>query len=99
MLLRLLDLINSDADNQAIEVAVKRDALISLNLLRLVNSHLTGRARASASNRCREALARLGRSQLQRWLQILLYAAPGGQRRIQFAAAADGDHARQACSN
>ena len=37
-ILRLLELVNSNADSQAIEAAVKRDALISLNLLRLVNS-------------------------------------------------------------
>jgi c-di-GMP phosphodiesterase len=43
--LRLLELINSQASDEAIETAVKRDALISLNLLRLVNS------RAAGSNR------------------------------------------------
>jgi len=74
-ILDLLKLIDSDADNQTIEVAVKRDALISLNLLRLVNT-----AAAKAGERIDtvgEALASLGRQQLQRWLQILLYAAPG----------------------
>jgi len=77
VLLRLLDLINSNADNEAIEAAVKRDTLLSLNLLRLVNSHLTGTG-AGHIESVAEALVRLGRSQLQRWLQILLYSGPDG---------------------
>ncbi|MDM5175807.1 EAL domain-containing protein [Massilia sp. DJPM01] len=75
VILRLLDLINSDADNAEIERAVKRDALISLNLLRLVNTPAAGaRGRIDSLT---EALYVLGRQQLQRWLQILLYAKPG----------------------
>ncbi len=74
-IVRLLELINSDADNRAIEKAVKRDALISLNLLRLVNTPASGaRGRIDTLG---EALEVLGRTQLQRWLQILLYAKPG----------------------
>ncbi len=75
VILRLLDLINSDADNAEIERAVKRDALISLNLLRLVNTPAAGARRRIDS--LTEALNVLGRQQLQRWLQILLYAKPG----------------------
>ncbi|CUI08520.1 EAL and HDOD domain-containing protein [Massilia antarctica] len=75
VILRLLDLINSDADNAEIERAVKRDPLISLNLLRLVNTPAAGaRGRIDSLT---EALYVLGRQQLQRWLQILLYAKPG----------------------
>ncbi|NHZ78171.1 EAL domain-containing protein [Massilia sp. CCM 8695] len=75
VILRLLDLINSDADNAEIERAVKRDPLISLNLLRLVNTPAAGvRERIDSLT---EALYVLGRQQLQRWLQILLYAKPG----------------------
>lgn len=76
-ILHLLELINSKADEQAVESAVKRDALVSLNLLRLVNSRAAGTGRRIES--VTEALALLGRSQLQRWLQILLYTAPGGR--------------------
>ena len=55
--------------------AVKRDALISLNLLRLVNTPASGaRQRIDSLS---EAIDVLGRTQLQRWLQILLYAKPG----------------------
>jgi len=77
VLLRLLDLIHCNADNLAIEEAVKRDPLLSLNLLRLVNGHLAdaGDGRVESVS---EAVARLGRSQLQRWLQILLYSGPEG---------------------
>jgi len=75
-ILRVLELINSDADNSEIERTVKRDALLSLNLLRLVNTPAAGaRARIDSLG---QALTLLGRSQLQRWLQILLYAKPGG---------------------
>ena len=77
VLLRLLDLIHSDADNDAIEAAVKRDALLSLNLLRLVNGHLEGTG-APRVESIAQALAQLGRSQLQRWVQILLYSGPEG---------------------
>ncbi len=76
VILRLLELINSDADNIEIERAVKRDALISLNLLRLVNTPAAGARQRIDS--LRDALLMLGRDQLQRWLQILLYAKPGG---------------------
>ncbi|GAB3466333.1 EAL domain-containing protein [Massilia terrae] len=78
--LHLLDLINSHADDRAIETAVKRDALISLSLLRLVNSRAAGPGHRIES--VSHALAGLGRAQLQRWLQILLYASPGG--RVEF---------------
>jgi EAL and modified HD-GYP domain-containing signal transduction protein len=77
VVLRLLELIGSNADNEAIEAAVKRDALLSLNLLRLVNSRAAGPDRHIES--VSQALVQLGRSQLQRWLQILLYSAPDGQ--------------------
>ena len=75
VILNLLQMINSDADNRDIELAVKRDPLISLNLLRLVNTPAAGARRRIDS--LAEALLLLGRAQLQRWLQILLYATTG----------------------
>jgi EAL and modified HD-GYP domain-containing signal transduction protein len=77
VVLRLLELIGSNADSAAIEAAVKRDALLSMNLLRLVNSRAAGPDRHIES--VSQALNQLGRSQLQRWLQILLYSTPDGQ--------------------
>ena len=81
VILSLLQLINSDADNHDLEMAVKRDPLISLNLLRLVNTPAAGARRHIDS--LAEALLVLGREQLQRWLQILLYASPGGNADLQ----------------
>lgn len=76
VILQLLELIKSNADNSEIEACVKRNALISLNLLRLVNTPAAGaRSRIDSLS---QALLVLGRDQLQRWLQILLYASPGG---------------------
>ncbi|MES2295428.1 MAG: EAL domain-containing protein [Pseudomonadota bacterium] len=80
-IIHLLDMINSDADNHDIELAVKRDPLISLNMLRLVNSAASGVGKRIDS--LGQALLLLGRRQLQRWLQILLYTKPGGA--IEFS--------------
>ena len=76
-ILHLLELINSEADDQSIEMAVRRDALLSLNLLRLVNSRSAGTAARVES--LSQVLEQLGRRQLRRWLQILLYTAPGAR--------------------
>jgi EAL and modified HD-GYP domain-containing signal transduction protein len=74
-ILHLLDLINAEADNVELERCIKHDALISLNLLRLVNTPAVGaRVRIDTLG---QALIVLGRRQLQRWLQILLYVKPG----------------------
>jgi EAL and modified HD-GYP domain-containing signal transduction protein len=74
--LHLLNLLNSEASNQEIERSVKHDALITLNLLRLVNTPAVG-ARYRI-NSVGHALMVLGRRQLRRWLQILLYVKNGG---------------------
>ena len=76
-ILQLLELIRSGADAGEIERYVKRDALISLNLLRLVNTSAAGVGIGIDS--LGQALFVLGREQLQRWLQILLYAKPGDE--------------------
>ncbi len=70
-IMQLLDLLNRDADQREVERSVKHDPLISLNLLRLVNTPAVG-ARFRI-NSIGHALIVLGRRQLQRWLQILLY--------------------------
>ena len=77
VILHLLELIASDADDTAIETYVKRDPLISLNLLRLVNSRASKPGNRIES--IAEALVKLGRKQLRRWLQILMFAAPGSK--------------------
>ena len=72
--IELMSLVTSDADNIEIERAVKRDVTLGLNLLRLVNSAAIGaRYRIDSLS---QAVNVLGRRQLQRWLQIMLYAEP-----------------------
>lgn len=73
--LDLMNLVTSDADNSEIEKIVKREVTLGLNLLRLVNTPAVGASRRIES--ISQALILLGRRQLQRWLQILLYAEPG----------------------
>ena len=73
----LMNLVNSDAENSEIERAIKRDVPLSVNLLRIVNTPAAGlRQRIDSLG---QALLVLGRRQLQRWLQIMLYAEPGAR--------------------
>jgi EAL and modified HD-GYP domain-containing signal transduction protein len=72
--MELMTLVTSDAENQEIERAIKRDVSLALNLLRLVNTPAVGaRQRIDSLS---QAVTILGRRQLQRWLQIMLYAEP-----------------------
>jgi len=74
-LMELMTLVTSDAENIEIERAIKRDASLAINLLRLVNTPAVGaRQRIDSLS---QAVTILGRRQLQRWLQIMLYAEPG----------------------
>jgi EAL and modified HD-GYP domain-containing signal transduction protein len=73
--LELMKLVTSDVDNADIERAVKRDVTVAMNLLRLVNTPAVGAGKRIDS--VSQALIVLGRRQLQRWLQIMLYAEPG----------------------
>ena len=72
--IELMTLITSDADNIVIEKAVKRDVTLALNLLRLVNT--PGLGAGYRIDSLSQAVVVLGRRQLQRWLQIMLYADP-----------------------
>lgn len=74
-IMQLLGQIIADADSAVLEHTIKRDASLLLNLLRLVNSAGVGAGRRIES--VSQALMVLGRMQLQRWLQILLYAGAG----------------------
>ncbi|XZG70877.1 EAL and HDOD domain-containing protein [Chitinibacteraceae bacterium HSL-7] len=71
-LLRLVALLNSDAELADIEAAFKGAPELMLGLLRLVNSVASGLLEPIGS--IRHAITLLGRLQLQRWLQILLYS-------------------------
>lgn len=71
-LMRLLNLLAEDAETAVVEAAFKLEPALTLNLLRLTNSVAIG-ARNRISS-IRSAITILGRRQLQRWLQLLLYA-------------------------
>lgn len=75
-LLKLVGLILGDAETHEIEQAFKRDPSLSYNLLRLVNSVAVG-ARHKISS-LKQAIVTLGRQQLQRWLNLLLFVNQGG---------------------
>jgi c-di-GMP phosphodiesterase len=71
-LLKLLNLVKNDGNTREIEDVFREEPKLSYNLLRLVNSVAVG-ARTKISN-FSQAIAILGRRQLQRWLQLLIYA-------------------------
>lgn len=71
-LVRALGLIMGDAEVGEIERVFKGSPDLTLGLLRLVNSVGMGLARKIGS--LHQALVVLGRCQLQRWVQLLLYA-------------------------
>ncbi|MGD9786834.1 MAG: EAL and HDOD domain-containing protein [Sulfuricellaceae bacterium] len=71
-LLKLLGLVLSDAETTELEQIFKRDPGLTYNLLKLVNSVAMGmRQKITSLN---HAIVVLGRHQLQRWLQLLLFA-------------------------
>lgn len=71
-LLKLLNLVAQDADTREIEAVFREEPKLSYNLLRLVNSVAIG-ARSPIGS-FSQAITVLGRRQLQRWLQLLIYA-------------------------
>ncbi|MGE5387080.1 MAG: EAL and HDOD domain-containing protein [Betaproteobacteria bacterium] len=78
-LLRLLSLVTQDADTREIEEVFRQEPKLSYSLLRLVNSAaLSLRMPVTSFS---QAITLLGRRQLQRWLQLLVYADPGGDHR------------------
>ncbi|MDD5240182.1 MAG: EAL domain-containing protein [Sulfuricella sp.] len=75
-LIKLVGLVLNDAETTEIEQAFKHDPSLSFNLLRLVNSVAMGVNHKISS--LKHAIIVLGRQQLQRWLQLLLFVDQGG---------------------
>ncbi|MEI7967942.1 MAG: HDOD domain-containing protein [Betaproteobacteria bacterium] len=80
-IMRLMGLVVSDAETGEIEQVFKQNPDLSLNLLRLVNSAAVGSNRKITS--LKSAIALLGRSQLQRWLQLLMFTV-AANRHAEF---------------
>ena len=76
-LVRLMNLIAQDAENDDIERAFKHEPALTLNLLRITNSVAMGLSKRITS--IGSAITMLGRRQIQRWLQLLLYADPNAR--------------------
>jgi c-di-GMP-related signal transduction protein len=79
-LMRLLGLVLTDADTPGIEDVFRQNPDLSVNLVKLVNSVAIGGKGSIGS--LGTAIRVLGRKQLQRWLQVLLFAlssAPGAE--------------------
>lgn len=76
LLVELLQLLLGDGESAQIFDAIRRDAGLTYNLLRLVNSAAVGFPRPIDS--VSTAVAALGRRQLQRWVQLLLYSQDKG---------------------
>lgn len=71
-LFKLLSLILDDAGSATLEAAVKCDSNLTYNLLKLVNS--VGVGANQKVDTLAKAILVIGRRQLQRWLQLLLYS-------------------------
>jgi len=77
--LRLLQLVMADAETRDIEAVLRQDPTLSYHLLRLVNSLGMGATRRVTS--FSQAIVILGRMQLRRWLNLMLFAARSDDHR------------------
>lgn len=72
-LMKLMGLLLGDADTTKIEEALKPEPGLTVNLLRMTNSVGAGTTERITS--LRHAITVLGRRQLQRWLQLLVFSS------------------------
>jgi EAL and modified HD-GYP domain-containing signal transduction protein len=71
--LKLMQLVNADADTREIETELRQDPALSYHLLRMVNSVALRGQREIGS--FAQAIMILGRQQLRRWLHLMLFSA------------------------
>jgi len=86
-LMRLMGVVLADGDTAELERLFKQEPGLTVNLLRLTNSVACG-VRTHITS-LRHAITVLGRRQLQRWLQLLLFACqhkPTSNPLLQLAA-------------
>jgi EAL and modified HD-GYP domain-containing signal transduction protein len=79
-LMTLLNEILDDADTKVLEETFKSAPGLSVNLLRLTNSAAFGSHVQIIS--LGHAIVLLGRQQLQRWLQLLLFSSPDNRQQL-----------------
>jgi hypothetical protein len=77
--LQLVQLVTADADTHEIEAVLRRDPTISYQLLRVVNSLGMGVSRQITS--FSQAILIMGRAQLRRWLNLMLFSSRQGDER------------------
>ena len=71
--LQLMNLVRNQASTEAIETALKKDAVLGFNLMRLINSCGFGLTREISS--FREAVMLMGLNRLLRWAALLLVSS------------------------
>jgi EAL and modified HD-GYP domain-containing signal transduction protein len=82
-LLKLLTLVMGESDVDEIEKEFKHQPGLSYNLMRMVNSVANGMPQKI--NSIKHAIMILGRKQLQKWIQLLLYTANQSDDRMSNA--------------
>lgn len=90
-LMKLMGLVLSDATTGELEKALKMEPGLTVNLLRLTNSVGAGASETITS--LNHAITILGRRQLQRWLQLLVFSSgkqPGSANPLLLMAASRG---------
>jgi EAL and modified HD-GYP domain-containing signal transduction protein len=77
--LQLVQLVTADADTHEIEALLRKDPTLSYHLLKLVNSLGMGTGRRVTS--FSQAILILGRAQLRRWLNLMLFSSRENDQR------------------
>jgi len=77
--LQLVQLVAADAETREIEALFRHDPALSYQLLRLVNSLAFGAGRRITS--FSQAIILLGRNQLRRWLNLMVFSSREGDKR------------------